>query len=307
MCRFVGFICLVVWALDLAGQEPLSQYLRPSAHRNDYIAFPFQMMDNLPVAFLTLNGHSHQLFLIDTGSTYTLIAEDATERLGISIFQGSHSEFAASGKEISGRVAKKIRIDSGKFGIYVGPAPVISLSELTSYLGQPVAGILGFDVIRSHPTVIDFTSGMMGIFTPNAFQMDNSMGRIALKTCQTSPIIDAQIQIGNTKYIAALTIDTGNQTPLELYHPYVEKERLMMLEGLKESELAGAGGRHRAAHGLTGSLLIDKRKIELADVYLSQTSTGITGHTDVDGTLGVPVLKNSLLVGNCNAGYAIIN
>ncbi|HEX3968392.1 MAG TPA: hypothetical protein VHW70_10535 [Edaphobacter sp.] len=309
MYRFLGFICLMLWALDLSGQEPLSRYLRDGARRDHYISIPFQLIDGIAVTFLTLNGHPHQLFLVDTGSTDTLISKEAADIFHIPLILDSHSEFAASGKDVvSGKIAKKVRIDSGRFGIYSGPAPAISLSELTSYFAQPVVGILGFNVIRAHPTVIDFVSGTIGIFMPDAFEPRNSMNRIVLESCLRSPIINAEIQVGSTEYLSAnLMIDTGTQVPLELYRPYVGKERLLKQDGLRQLELEGVGGRHLTSHGLAGSLRINNRKIKLTDVYLSQTSGGITDDTNVDGALGIPVLKDSQLVINCNEKYAIIN
>jgi hypothetical protein len=309
MHRFFVLICSMFWALGLTGQEPLSQYLRKGAKPNEYISIPFHIINDLPVAFLTLSGHPHQLFLIDTGSTYTLISEETAEILHIPLISDSYSEFAASGsKAVSGRIAKKVRIDSGKFGIYVGPAPAISLKELASYFGQPVAGILGFNVIRAHPTIFDFISGTMGIFMPDSFQLDNSPGRVALRECQSSLIIDAKIRVGSSAYLpAALMVDTGTQVPLELYSPYVEKEHLLMQDGLKKVELEGVGGRHDASHGHPGYLRMNDREIKLADVYLSQAESGIASRTDIDGALGVQGLKRSQLIINCSEGYAIIN
>ncbi|MGH9598084.1 MAG: hypothetical protein ACRD3K_14925, partial [Edaphobacter sp.] len=128
------------------------------------------------------------------------------------------------------------------------------------------------------------------------------------RECQSSLVIDAEIRVGSTAYLpAALMIDTGTQVPLELYSPYVEKEHLLMQDGLMQIELQGLGGHHDASHGRPGYLRMNDREIKLADVYLSRAGSGIASRTDIDGALGVQSLKKSQLVINCNEGYAIIN
>ena len=207
-------------------------------------------------------------------------------------------------------LAKKITIASGKFTVFHGDLPVVSLGNLEGYFPQPLAGILGFDVIGGHTTVLDFRSDTFSIYKPHTFQEPTTSRRLKMRSCSSSPMVDVGIRLGNRDYVpASLLVDSGSQLSAELSRPFVDAHEFASLRGLQPSELDGVGGPHAVLKGLplTIRFLPDEPEVSLSDAYLSRATEGRTSTAQFDGTLGDEAFRNSAVIFNCPDGYIALD
>lgn len=116
-------------------------------------------VDSVGFVRASLNESEPLLFLVDTGASASAIDRDVAARLALR--KGGSTTVEGTAGTIGADTAhvESIRVD----GMEGGPiTPTVSdLSESLSPAGQPIAGILGFDVLRHFAVELDSRKGIV--------------------------------------------------------------------------------------------------------------------------------------------------
>ncbi|HKB91783.1 MAG TPA: aspartyl protease family protein [Opitutaceae bacterium] len=218
-------------------------------------------------------------FLIDTGSSITLVSPALAARLKIDPVPPNspqvHVRSAAGGTlAVRDLTLRRLKIGNASFeGVH---AIIRDPSDLSDHLGVHIDGIIGFPVFRDTLLTLDYPNSRLIISARTS--ADGVTGTtVAFNNEENIPIIP--IRIGNESL--AVLIDSGSDTALSLnpvgLHPvYAQKPRQGGLVGTL------TGDRPQYIGRLTDPLIIGTL----------QVSTPIVELTDELSSLGGEILKN---------------
>ena len=99
-------------------------------------------------------------FILDTGASNTCIGFEDIETFKLQSEESEHLASGAGNSEIETLIAKKNKIDIGKFRLTRVPFILIDLthinSALTKHDASPVQGIIGADILHKGKAIIDY-------------------------------------------------------------------------------------------------------------------------------------------------------
>jgi hypothetical protein len=147
---FYAFRLLSLLASLLLAGPSVAQVVHPVA----FVSLPFDLVGGLVVLRnLELNGQRGD-FILDTGSNYGLIVEQAA-------FPGQPTGPVISGVGASGTLqAQRLAVTSFQFGAthYTGlRAMATSLANVRRFAGSRLLGFIGTELLRDYEVVIDYT------------------------------------------------------------------------------------------------------------------------------------------------------
>ncbi len=212
------------------------------------------LVSNFLVIETQWDKHGPYHFIIDTGSTATIVTPDLAKRYG-GRRRGSPTPvrvLASSGKirELAPVTLKHIELGKASFeGVQ---ALVYDLDDLSNHLGVRIDGILGFPLFRETLLTLDYLHAQV-VITPQGVPVALPGVTIPFNNEQNTPLIP--IQLGNESFIAL--IDSGSDAGLSLntvgLHPVFQNgpkpgalvatlggDRLRMTGRLGESLTIGA-------------------------------------------------------------------
>ena len=135
--------------------------------------FPYTPLTyGAPVVQVKINDSVTGNFLIDTGSSANLITDALVDKLGLKpqpIAQGK-TPFLLDGKPASSVSSLNLQIGSLKLngGVYF----VIKAKSLSSFMKQPIDGIISMQILRYFALDIDFAHHKITMWFPNALPED---------------------------------------------------------------------------------------------------------------------------------------
>jgi aspartyl protease len=152
----------------------------------------------------TVNDHGPYLFLLDTGSSTTVVSPRLVEETGLAVQPSQSAVFDAEGLEVS--VAGRVRLgEMAMGGVSVSgiEAVVMDLDRLERTLGERVDGIVSGSVFEDLTLVIDFHAGQVWCTRARARPGDGSV--VALMD-RRLPMVRAQV----AGQVMAVLIDSGS-------------------------------------------------------------------------------------------------
>ncbi len=197
---------LIASASTFADDQAIGMHLQGEGKKS--VRIPFKSYHNLILVPVRINNSFEMNFILDTGVNTTILTEPAiAELLG---FQHTRNiRVAGLGKNgvIDAKVASNLTISlPGTMGkgmsLVVLPKDVLSFSEM---FGQPVFGIIGYDVFSQFVVEINYQHSYLKLHKPSTYQYKGKG-------------LEMPIVIENTKpYIMThITEENGEQKPLKL-------------------------------------------------------------------------------------------
>ena len=163
------------------------------------------------------DGKSYR-FLLDTGSTATLVSPDLAKRFGLKSKKGAAAAKvhvrSASGGEVDLEAVTLRRMLLGEASFERVPALVFDFTDFSDHLGVPIDGIIGFPVFRDTLLTMDYLHQQLSIAPASLppAKPEAHASTIAFNNEQNTPLIP--IQMGNESFI--VLIDSGSDGSLSL-------------------------------------------------------------------------------------------
>jgi len=242
---------------------------------------PATLVSNFLVIETPADKHSSYHFIIDTGSSVTLMTPDLVKRFGGAPsanqspmrVRGSNGEV----KLLNPVTLKRLQLGAARFeGVQV---LTHDLDDLSNHLGVRIDGVLGFPLFRQTLLTLDYLQSQI-IITPYGVPTAQPGVTVPFNNEQNTPLIP--IQLGTESLIAL--VDSGSDAPLSLNTVGLH---LTFLSGPKPGVLmATLAGDHlgmtgRLAQSLTiGPYVIQKPIVNVTD-ELSSIGGGLLRHFTV--------------------------
>ncbi len=159
-------------------------------------------------------------FLIDTGSTATLVTPDLARRYGLKQKKNTPPRKvpvrSANGGEIDLEAVTLSAVRFGEASFERVPALIFDFAELSSHLGLSIDGLIGFPLFRDTLLTLDYPGARMVIApyptSPTPLGQTPRLSTIAFNNEQSTPLIP--VQMGNESFI--VLIDSGSDGSLSL-------------------------------------------------------------------------------------------
>ena len=215
--RFRGFSLLIAVLLPNLGQAQLGFTLKQGQHR---VQFPIEVVNNLVILPVVLNGQLPLKFILDTGVRTTILTEKAFSDI-LNLTYSRHYLVAGPGGEkiVEAYVTNNVTLDMP--GIHGEGHAMLVLEqdylELRNYLGTDVQGILGYELFSRFIVEIDYDDRRLTITLPEYYKVKRKYQVLPIEIQDTKPYIHTPIKmLDGTIIIAKLLVDSGGSHSLIL-------------------------------------------------------------------------------------------
>jgi hypothetical protein len=305
-CPFIrfsslGLILLFLLLVCPIVKLPAQSYFYMQQKRKQ-VTLPFTLHRNLIIIPVQLNGKGPYNFLLDTGVGTALITNpNLLDSLGATA--GSEIRIAGAGsslEELKAYIVNNIVVEIP--GVTAPSLTMTFLSEdvfnLSSYVGMPIAGLLGYQFFNSFVVRIDYSSSQLTLYPPGTFEYRKRDGiSIPFELEGQRPYMYALTTMAGEEPISTrLIIDTGAGHALSLEQN--------SHSGIKVPDPAL---RTQLGTGLSGSIMGSVGRIsrfQINKFVFHNMLTSFPDHADVaakvqvgrNGNLGNEVLKRFNLI-----------
>lgn len=182
---------------------------------------PFKLINNLIFIPINING-ADLTFLLDTGVAETSVFSLENEELKLATLE--KIKFSGLGGNTSidgfrsdhniGRTGKNYINDSMTLFIIVDQD-----FNISSHVGIPVNGIIGYHFFKNHPVVIDYISKKITVYNDDLLfkKKIKSYEEFSISIEKNKPYLYADVEVTDEKQNSKLLIDLGNSDAIWLF------------------------------------------------------------------------------------------
>lgn len=300
------YFCLnYINILSLHSQVQDTFYFENSYEKRE--ALPFKFINNLIIIPLSINNSDTLRFILDTGVRTAIITELNTGKpLSLNYARRARIRGFGEGEDIEvlHSYGNEIRINNiiGKNqNIYVMLDHTFNIS---SQLGLPVHGIIGYDLFKSFVIEINYRRQELIFHNPQKYKYRRQRRkeeRIPFFFHDKKPVIQAAVMIGERKTDVKLLIDSGSSDALWLFQD--TNNRIVIPDNAIELFLGkGLSGNVYGKKAPINKLLIGKYRFSTPIcAFPDSSSVGwLTNNTLRNGSLGAEIVRRFHIVFDYN-------
>ncbi len=203
-------LLLLILGFPAVSQAQLGFHLKPGQRR---AKFPIEIINNLIVVPVVLNGQLPLKFILDTGVRTTILTEKSfSDILNLTYSRHYHVPGLGGEKAVDAYVTNNVTLDMP--GVHGEGHAMLVLEqdylELRNYLGVDVQGILGYEVFSRFVVEVDYEGRLLTISLPDLFKPKKRYQELSIQVQDTKPYIQAPVTLRTGTVInAKLLVDTG--------------------------------------------------------------------------------------------------
>lgn len=283
----------------VTGDSPDSSVLEWS--RGPEITLPFVLIHDVPFVRLSINGHEDELFSVDSGSERTILSYEEAKKLNLKVSSKPVGIVQGLGDN-AGRpmwTVQSVKLRFGSQIITQGSFFAASLFNGCDLFGARVAGVLGYDILRQNMTVINYPKRKVMIYRNDSLSRPRSdqVWSLDLDRSANLPVVHGQIAIGNKNLgDARIVIDTGADNAAALYPHFAKDQDFESADQTMAARTCAVDGFGSVLRGLSGSVILAGRQIEMQDVAVFQNKAGLAQNISYDALVGGALLKRWSIV-----------
>ena len=183
-------------------------------------SLPFKMIKNMMIIQLQINGKGPFNFILDTGVGLILISDPKlVDSVSIKTLRSINISGFGEGETLSALIAPSIDIGIGSTNAKSLTAAILKkdIFELSSYVGIPIHGLIGYEFFNSFVVRINFLTSTLTIYRPDKAYFLRKGSRMPISIEERKPYIITEIELKSGQKIPAkLIIDTGAGHPISL-------------------------------------------------------------------------------------------
>lgn len=183
------------------------------------VAVPARVVANFFLVEAKQTDGEVRRFLVDTGSTATLVSAELARSIGQRDRDAARRNVrvrSANGGEISLESIALKRLQLGDAVFERVPALIYDFDELSAHIGLKIDGLIGFPVFRDTLLTLDYPGSQLVVaphpLNPAPIANSGRSSTIAFNNEQGTPFIP--VQLGNESFV--VLVDTGSDGSLSL-------------------------------------------------------------------------------------------
>lgn len=177
-----------------------------------YARIPFQLIQNMIILPVTLNGQQELNFILDTGTRTPVILNKKTIK-SLELHRGRNISFSGVGAKgiVSGFAVHDITLELQ--GVKAAGISAVVLEEnhlrFNKLNGIEIHGIVGASLFYSLVVHIDYPNQIIELIDKSNFYPCTQYTSMEMQIIDSKPIIQAEVHIEDEMYETNLFIDTG--------------------------------------------------------------------------------------------------
>ncbi|WP_162088744.1 PDZ domain-containing protein [Chryseobacterium aquaeductus] len=185
------------------------------------VVIPFKLINNLIFIPINVNG-AELTFLLDTGvaetTIFSLENKDLTlaplEKMRFSGLGGNASIEGFKSDHNIGKIGEHFTNNS--FTLFIILDPDFNIS---SHVGIPVNGIIGYHFFKNHPVAIDYGSKKITVYNDDDLlrKRIKKYDELPITLEKNKPYVFADVEMTNEKKSSKLLVDLGNSDAIWLF------------------------------------------------------------------------------------------
>lgn len=260
--RFRRLVLLCLLSIPTLCQAQLGFHLKPGQRR---VQFPIEVINNLVIVPVVINGQLPLKFILDTGVRTTILTEKAFSDI-LNLTYSRRFTVAGPGGEkiVEAYVTNNVMLDMP--GIHGQGHAMLVLEEdyleLRNYLGTDVQGILGYEVFSRFVVEIDYENLHLTISDPSGYKAKKRFEAFDISIEDTKPYVKVPITLqSGTTLNAKLLVDTGASHGLML-DPHSDAQITIPEKHISSLIGRGLAGEINGQIGRVRSIEFGKYKLE---------------------------------------------
>lgn len=281
------------FAISVYSQEKF-EFVKTKSYR---IKVPVQLINNLVFIPVTVNG-VELLFLLDTGVKETILfGFDDSKKIILNTlqeikFKGFGGSEAVKGFKSSGNILSIGEMQSKNHLLYL---IMDSSSDLSSFIGVSVNGIIGSAAFKDYLVEIDYAKKVVYFNKLDSKfhkKIEKKYAKVPITIERGKPYVVSKVKIKSSEVPVKLLIDSGNSDAVWLFDELSDKIEVpeKSFDDYLGQSLSGAveGKRARIAEFSIANFKFDLPIVAFPD---SVSVQNISSHSGRLGSLGGEILK----------------
>lgn len=260
------------------------------------VVIPFKLINNLIFISVNVNG-ADLTFLLDTGVAETTIFSLENKEMKLSPLEKMKFSGLGGSASIEGFKSDNNLGKIGNHFINTSFTLYIILDQdfnISSHVGIPVNGIIGYHFFKNHPLIIDYSSKKITVYQDTELfrKKVKKFDELPISVERNKPYIFADVEMTHERNSSKLLIDLGNSDPIWLF-PTLIKNFVYNRPNIDDYLGRGFNGdiygkRSRIHNFYLGSFKFEKPLTAMPDEYSIQ-HVNLVG--DRKGSVGGEIMK----------------
>jgi hypothetical protein len=209
----MGRLLQIIFVFLIIPFSGFSQILGFTLQGKKKVQMPIEIINNLVVVPVILNGMLPLKFILDTGVRTTILTEKSFSDILNLAYSRKYTIAGPGGEKlVDAYVTNNVSLDLP--GVHGEGHAMLVLAEdylqLRNYLGYDVHGILGYEIFSRFIVKIDYEKKILTLMIPSVFKPGKKYQKLPMSIEDTKPYIAAEVvQNNGTKLVGKFLIDTG--------------------------------------------------------------------------------------------------
>ncbi|OYU80136.1 MAG: signal protein PDZ [Flavobacterium sp. BFFFF1] len=223
MKTFLAIICTIFCAFLGRAQEGFSTF--PEKNK---VILPFKLVNNLVIIPVSVNGVELS-FLLDSGVEETILFS-LDEKDEVPLYDVEKITLRGLGNQegVEGLKSKNNTLELGGLGFKHQEILIVidELMNLSSSLGMPVNGIIGYQFFRDYLVKINYARKKLVIYNrakTNIGKLTKDYTPLDITIERNKPYVISSVKTGDDQINAKLLLDTGNSDAIWLFDKKSDK------------------------------------------------------------------------------------
>jgi len=258
-------------------------------------AMDFEMVKNLIIIPLTINGKGPYNFILDTGVGPLIITEPTmVDTLGLKVLRNTKIYGLGKGEEVEAFLSSEINVDIKNAGIKHIPTAILKkdIFNLSNYLGVKIHGIIGYYFFNSFVVKINYSTKRL-VFLDPIKKVAKRGAKFPIELINNRPYVNANLTTEkaeklNVKLLVdcgashALSMQAYNDAAFPLPNTHIVANLGIGLNGLIDGHVARIPNLQLGKYNF---------KNILSGFPAFESVASKTGYKTQDGNLGADFLK----------------
>jgi predicted aspartyl protease len=258
---------------------------------------PFQPTNNLIILRGSINGSKPLSLLLDTGAGGSVINESRAKELGLKL--KGQTEAATGDGAVEASFVKGVELNISGLKLSDLTLTAIDLRGLEAGFGQPIDGILGYDIFAEFVVEIDYVTQRVRLHKPKSYKYSGSGQTIPITIEDNRPFIRGEIvQPGATAVEGRFEFDIGQIGAVTLGKAFTSKNDLLKSTSGTLQVTTGAilAGKSNVQIGRIQNLRLGRFVIKNPITTFAPDNRGEEDTTDYAGLVGGEILRRFRVV-----------